>query len=184
MRLHYAGAFGVCGAELPAKSEAICERMTKTVRCLSHDVSIAKPGVGDAVEVAVVEAPEPVVAEPLDSGTAGASARREFEWRKAKRSERIRSKHPRLGGLILAVSEDPIGACVLVGGVTLMSSEDADVVGARRGLRSASPAQRIHPERLEKSSGRTVGHRHTWTPVDVHGPVWTVQRRRRPPVVK
>jgi len=40
-------------------------------------------------------------------GTAGASARREFERRKARREDRIRTQHPRLGGLILALSDDP-----------------------------------------------------------------------------
>ena len=47
------------------------------------------------------------VPEVVDPGTAGASARREFERRKAAREERIRAKHPKLGGLILAVSDDP-----------------------------------------------------------------------------
>ncbi len=41
------------------------------------------------------------------SGAAGASARREFERRKTKREDRIRGKHPKLGGLILALSDDP-----------------------------------------------------------------------------
>ncbi|HET7740090.1 MAG TPA: nuclease-related domain-containing protein, partial [Mycobacterium sp.] len=43
----------------------------------------------------------------VDPGTAGASARREFERRKAAREARIWAKHPKLGGLILAVSEHP-----------------------------------------------------------------------------
>lgn len=38
---------------------------------------------------------------------AGSSARREHERRVAKREQRIRSKHPRLGGLILALSDEP-----------------------------------------------------------------------------
>jgi len=42
-----------------------------------------------------------------ESGVAGASARREYERRKAKREERIRAQHPKIGGLILAVSDDP-----------------------------------------------------------------------------
>ncbi|MEO5661892.1 MAG: nuclease-related domain-containing protein [Nocardioides sp.] len=53
----------------------------------------------------------PVVAaeveEAIDVGTPGASARREFERRQGKREERIRSKHPKLGGLFLALSDDP-----------------------------------------------------------------------------
>lgn len=91
MRLLYAGVCRVCGVELLAKVEAIYERTTKTVRCVSQDVR--RP----AIEPAVVE---------VEFGTAGASARREFERRKAKREERIRTKHPKLGGLMLAVSDE------------------------------------------------------------------------------
>jgi len=40
-------------------------------------------------------------------GTAGASARREHERRKANREKRVRDKHPRIGGLILALGEPP-----------------------------------------------------------------------------
>ncbi|WP_287217267.1 nuclease-related domain-containing protein [Rhodococcus sp. (in: high G+C Gram-positive bacteria)] len=115
MRLRYAGACRVCGIELPAKAEAIFERTTKTVRCVSHDVgpqvepvvaAAVEPAVVEAVEPAVAKVVEPPVAEVVDSGTAGASARREFERRKAKREERIRAKNPRLGGLILAVTDE------------------------------------------------------------------------------
>jgi len=107
MRLRYAGACRVCGVELPAKVEAIYERTTKTVRCVSHDVRPAvEPAVVEVVDPAVVEVVEPAVVEVVESGTAGASARREFERRKAKREERIRTKHPKLGGLMLAVSDE------------------------------------------------------------------------------
>jgi len=106
-RLRYAGACRVCGVELPAKVEAIYERTTKTVRCVSHDVHRAvEPAVVEVVDPAVVEVVEPAVVEVVESGTAGASARREFERRKAKREERIRTKHPKLGGLMLAVSDE------------------------------------------------------------------------------
>jgi len=37
----------------------------------------------------------------------GGSAQREFERRKAKRHEAIRARHPRIGGLILAVTVEP-----------------------------------------------------------------------------
>ena len=92
MRLRYSGTCRVCSVELPAKAEAIYERSSKTVRCLTHDTAT------DA-------SPEPL--EEVDSGSPGASARREFERRKAKREERTRTKHPKLGGLILALSDDP-----------------------------------------------------------------------------
>ena len=100
MRLRYAGTCRVCGSELPAKAEAVYERATKTVRCISHEEDAA-----DALPA--VTAPDLAVPEVVDPGTAGASARREFERRKAAREQRIRTKHPKLGGLILAVSDEP-----------------------------------------------------------------------------
>lgn len=111
MRLRYAGRCRLCGMSLEARTEAVYERDTKTVRCVacpsppqapSHDLDVAD---------AVIETPAPSIEaddEPApESGTAGASARREFERRQARREERIRTKHPKLGGLILALSDDP-----------------------------------------------------------------------------
>lgn len=46
-------------------------------------------------------------AEPVESGVPGASARREYERRRSQREDRIRAKHPKLGGLILALSDQP-----------------------------------------------------------------------------
>ena len=44
MRLRYAGTCRVCAAALPAKTEAIYERETKTVRCVTHgDVDLPIP---------------------------------------------------------------------------------------------------------------------------------------------
>lgn len=54
-----------------------------------------------------IVASEIVGTPPVDPGTAGASARREFERRQAKRETRVREAHPHLGGLILALSDDP-----------------------------------------------------------------------------
>jgi hypothetical protein len=86
MRLRYAGTCHVCDTSLEARVEVVYERTTKTVRCL--DCSPAAPA-------------------PIDAGTPGASARREYERRRDKRQTRIREKHPKLGGLILALSDDP-----------------------------------------------------------------------------
>ncbi|MFI5427509.1 hypothetical protein [Aeromicrobium sp. UC242_57] len=91
MRLRFAGRCRVCGTELPAQVEAIYERASKTVRCLTH------------VEPYAVA----VVAEPIDIGTPGASARREFERRKAGRQRRVRAKHPKIGGLLHALTDEP-----------------------------------------------------------------------------
>src|SRR3954454_13975934 len=45
--------------------------------------------------------------ERIDLGTAGASARREHERRRANREKRTREKHPVIGGALLALRDDP-----------------------------------------------------------------------------
>jgi hypothetical protein len=110
MRLRYAGACRVCGAELAEKAQAIYERQTKSVRCLSHEMAIPPETSVDTdappvTAEGIMEA-EPAAIEVVEPGTAGASARREFERRKAKREQRMRARHPRLGGLLLAISEE------------------------------------------------------------------------------
>jgi hypothetical protein len=102
MKLRYAGACRLCGAELAARTEAIYERSTKTVRCL--DCSPADPAPAVVEEGVLRPSRNP---DPIDVGTPGASARREYERRQAKRETRIREKHPKLGALIVAMSDDP-----------------------------------------------------------------------------
>jgi hypothetical protein len=43
----------------------------------------------------------------FDAGTAGASARREHARRRTNREKRVRDKHPRVGGLMLALGDAP-----------------------------------------------------------------------------
>lgn len=105
MRLRYAGDCSTCGAGLAAGTRAVYEAATRTVRCIQCPTP---PGPGRVEEVPVQD---PVVVDqpvqPCATGSAGASARREFERRKAQREQRIRTRHPRAGGLILALSEEP-----------------------------------------------------------------------------
>ncbi len=99
MRLRYQGTCRVCGATLPSKTEAMYERTTKTVRCITHN----PPESTTAGESQSAYAPE----EPIEAGIPGASARRKFERRSARREEQIRTAHPKIGGLIHALTEDP-----------------------------------------------------------------------------
>lgn len=117
MRLRYPGSCCVCGTELEARTEAIYTRATKTVRCLLCSPtapSVGAPSSHSAqAESSALPGPQSdassdnTSADPVDPGVAGASARREHQRRQAKREERIRTKHPKLGGIILALSEDP-----------------------------------------------------------------------------
>lgn len=100
MKLRYAGVCRLCETELPARADAIYERLTKTVRCVECPTTVQ--GVADAphVEAPAVEAP------PEDVGVAGSSARREYERRKAKDEERLRQKWGKLGGIAVALSDE------------------------------------------------------------------------------
>ena len=136
MRLRYAGVCRMCGTELPASAHAVYERSTRAVRCLEHP-----DGEPEAAQDGEPEAPPEV-----DPGVAGASARREFEKRRDAREQRIRTRHPKLGGLILAVSDDPqttrawdtgaLGEERLGARLTEMSDETLRVLHDRRVPRS------------------------------------------------
>ena len=98
--------------ELAAGTQAIYDRNAKSVTCLdcaaesSSDSPIRLPSPGFTGLLVAKSKP---VDEPAEVfvGTAGASARRENERRKNKRETRIRQAHPLVGGLILALSDDP-----------------------------------------------------------------------------
>ena len=98
MRLRYAGTCGVCGTQLPARTEAIYDSETKSVLCLecAPEEPFPRPAL------------EPSADEPssTQSGTAGSSARREYERRKAKDEKRLRERWGRFGGLAVALSEE------------------------------------------------------------------------------
>lgn len=90
IRVRFAGRCARCAAEVAAGAMARYDRVAKTVTCGD---CVARDSSGAGVVPA--------------SGAAGASALREFEKRSQRREQRIRRAHPRLGGLILALSEDP-----------------------------------------------------------------------------
>lgn len=85
MRLRYAGTCRLCTRQISAGEEAVYERDSKRLRCI--DCAAEFTG--------------------ADRGEAGASARREYERRRDNRERRIRTDHPKLGGLILALTDDP-----------------------------------------------------------------------------
>ncbi|HZJ05204.1 MAG TPA: nuclease-related domain-containing protein [Nocardioidaceae bacterium] len=114
MKLRYAGVCRSCGGEIPAGVIAVYDKVAKNVTCAgcTHEAPVAPVPVGAAAPV--VPEPEPVDAAEVVVGVAGASARREYERRKinderhvAEWKERVHSKHPVLGGLMLAVADEP-----------------------------------------------------------------------------
>ncbi|CDK00536.1 conserved hypothetical protein [Microbacterium sp. C448] len=103
MRLRYSGICRLCSTPLPAGQHGIYERETKTVRC----VQCPETAVGADIEAETGTETEPRPEPEIDIDVAGGSARREYERRKTGREQRIRAAHPKLGGLILALSDDP-----------------------------------------------------------------------------
>jgi hypothetical protein len=85
-----------CGAALAVGEQAAWDRATRAVWCLPC-----------AQAAPTAAAPLPAESVPIELGVAGGSAQQEFARRHSRREDRIREAHPRLGGLILALSDDP-----------------------------------------------------------------------------
>jgi hypothetical protein len=120
MKLRYAGVCRACATPLPAGQLAVYDRSAQNVSCLGCSetlaASTAQPATGSAPDASHRAEADRVPEDPadsaseldvVDSGVAGASARREHERRKAKREAAVRARHPRIGGLLLALSDDP-----------------------------------------------------------------------------
>lgn len=112
MRLRYAGVCHLCGRVLPAGEVGVYERSARRVRCLTCPTDApghhAQPAPAWSATLAHIRSTSATFANPeTDAGTAGASARLEYERRRDSREQRIRTKHPKLGGLILALSDEP-----------------------------------------------------------------------------
>jgi hypothetical protein len=88
-----------CAADVAAGDWAYWDATTRTVRCTSCvDGSVATPRTLDVLPASPAVAPTP---------SAGASAQREFERRVQRREEAVRAAHPKLGGLLLALFNEP-----------------------------------------------------------------------------
>lgn len=83
----------MCGASLPRGVEAWWDRDRRVVTCTrchnSRAPSVPPPNAAPA------------------RGTPGASLDREYQRRKTIREARIRNRHPRIGGLLLALGDEP-----------------------------------------------------------------------------
>jgi len=115
IRLCYPTRCVTCGTELPAGIQARWDSDTKAVTCTGCIDPDAPPrGVAAATPIPLADAPASTqsresgpAGRPKRSGSAGGSAQREHDRRSAAREAGVRKRHPRLGGLILALSDDP-----------------------------------------------------------------------------
>lgn len=138
MRLRYAGTCRDCASGLDAGTSAVYDRVTRTVQCLACRDAGSAPE--DQASAPVVPAGEP---DPIAAGTAGASARREHERRAAQREGRIREAHPHLGGLILAVTDDPQSTTAWAQG-----ARGEELLGARLDGLADEGVRALHDRRI------------------------------------
>jgi len=107
MRLRYPGVCRSCAAALPAGEWAHYHRNDRAVVCLGCAEPTASAS-GPAANVSDGGTRREATEEAdVDAGKAGASARREYERRAAKRENDVRARHPKIGGFLLAMTEEP-----------------------------------------------------------------------------
>ncbi|HVX19117.1 MAG TPA: nuclease-related domain-containing protein [Acidimicrobiales bacterium] len=80
---------------IPAQTRAWWDAAEKSVTCLTCWESTADSRV------------RPTAAPPAPTAGAGSSAQREYERRRQRREDDVRAKHPHVGGLLLAVTDEP-----------------------------------------------------------------------------
>ncbi len=101
MKLRRADVCRVCARALPAQASAYWDQASRTVTCL---------GCLDGGSTKATRRPARALAaasDALDRGSAGASARREYQRRRGNREAGVRRRHPLLGGLLLALAGSP-----------------------------------------------------------------------------
>ncbi len=139
MRLRYSGTCAGCGAELESGTRAAYYKATKTVRCLAC-IESGEPVPSVAPPLDSAPAPTP---DAIETGAAGSSARREYERRSAKREARIRDAHPRLGGLILALTDEPQSTTAWASG-----ARGEELLGARLADLTQKGVRLLHDRRI------------------------------------
>jgi hypothetical protein len=117
MRLRYDGTCA-CGTAVPAGTAAGYDRAAKRAvcpSCLDAAMPAAEPVLNASTDSPASSptgsvghaSPSSEAVVAVATGRAGGSARAEHARRAARREQRIRTAHPRLGGLILALRDDP-----------------------------------------------------------------------------
>ena len=143
-----------CSVALPVGVRAVWDAEARTVRCLScADVRPTKPPqlpfVADTQEQVEHNEPPLVDALALQPNSAGASAQREYERRSKRREEQIRSRHPKLGGLILALSNEPTSTRVWEQG-----ARGERAVASRLDQLAGAHVEVLHDRAMRHPSGR------------------------------
>ena len=149
-----------CGVSLGVGAKAVWDAGTRTVRCLPCDqppgFASAAPATTQAATDVVPEslsvAPttmQAVPAPPIPAAVAGGSAQREYDRRSQRREAAVRSRHPRLGGVLLALSNEPASTRVWAQGA---AGERA--VAAKLDALAGEHLIALHDRKMLRADGR------------------------------
>jgi hypothetical protein len=126
-----------CATELAAGTRAHWDADARAVTCLSCLVPPARP------------APTPAPQQPIDRGVPGASALREHARRKDNREQRTRQAHPHIGGLLLALRDEPQHEQAFLRG----ARGEAAVAGSLEARTADGPTMLLHDCRMPRGHG-------------------------------
>jgi hypothetical protein len=136
LALRRAGTCADCAVELPAGTKAAWDAAARTVRCLPCTTT------ADSTRT---DSPTP--ARPTSA--AGGSAQREYDKRSQRRQAAIRSRHPRLGGLVLALTNEPASTRVWAQG-----AHGERTVAAKIDELAGEHLVALHDRRMLRPDGR------------------------------
>ncbi len=134
-----------CSAALPVGTRAVWDAASRTVCCLA----CAQGTDADRGVTPVEPQPTPADALPKPRNAAGASAQRQYEKRSQRREERIRARHPKLGGVILALTNEPASTRVWAQG-----AEGERAVGAKLAELLGEHVEALHDRAMRRADGR------------------------------
>lgn len=135
-----------CSVALPAGTRAAWDAASRTVRCLACAEAIGSGPATHSID------PEPAAtpAVPRQRDAAGASAQRQYEKRSRRREEQIRARHPKLGGVILALTNEPASTRVWAQG-----AEGERAVGAKLDELIGEHVEVLHDRAMRLLDGRS-----------------------------
>lgn len=138
LALRRRGACDTCSTVLEVGTRAVWNSESRQVRCLPCAPS---------QHAALVDRPTtPTVSAVIHGG--GVSAQNEYDRRSARREQQIRSQHPRLGNLLVALTDNPSSTRVWAQGA---AGERA--VAARLDALSGDQVLALHDRRLRRPDG-------------------------------
>lgn len=134
-----------CARPLAAGTKAVWDAVKRRTYCLSCQ-AVSDPKLPPvALPLTPTVAVEVTFGQPVSGGV---SAQREYDKRSARREQQIRQQHPRLGGLLLAVSKEPTSTRVWA-----QSAAGERAVAAKLDALVGDHVVALHDRRLRRPDG-------------------------------